>query len=109
MLQFENKDALAQDFILHDALLRGKSALDQIAHGMADVGVLSLIRLFPVEFESLFTYQSDEVVTAAEILNLIRFPEQMSEKQILTAAWLRQFIQSCDYKGEFFRVCSLVV
>lgn len=55
-LQFENKDALAQDFILHDALLRGKSALDQIAHGMADVGMLSLICLFPVEFESLFTF-----------------------------------------------------
>ena len=56
-----------------------------------------------MEFESLFTHRSDEVVTAADLINLLRFLEQMNEKQLLTAAWLRQFIQSCDSEGEFCR------
>jgi hypothetical protein len=89
------KDALAQDFILHDALLRGKSALDQIAQGMIDVGVLSLIRLFPVEFETLFTHQYEDV-TAAVLLDLMRFPESMNEKEVVTAAWLAEFIKTSD-------------
>lgn len=49
VLQFQTKDDLAQDFILHDSLLRGKSALDQVAQGLEDAGVLSLVRLFPAE------------------------------------------------------------
>ena len=34
---------MIQDFILHDALLWSKSALEQIASGMEAVGVLKLI------------------------------------------------------------------
>lgn len=66
---------------------------------MTDVGVLPLIRLFPVEFETIFTYQFDEV-TAADLLELLRFPENLKEKEVLTAAWLTQFIKTSDIEGK---------
>ena len=55
LVQLANRYAIAQDFIMHDALLRGKSSLDQLALGLDTVKVLPLIRLFPEEFEGLFT------------------------------------------------------
>ena len=87
-----------QDFVLHDSLLRGKSALDHITLGLTEVGVLSLVRLFPIEFEPLFVH-CDDVLTASSVLDLLRFPKTMKENEMATAAWLRQFIQSCDIDG----------
>ena len=87
-----------QDFILHDSLLRGKSALDHITMCLTEVGVLSLVRLFPIEFEPLFVH-CDDVLTASSVLDLLRFPKTMKENEMATAAWLRQFIQSCDIDG----------
>ena len=52
-----------------------------------------------MEFENLFTYQYD-VVTAANLLELMRFPERMNEKEVLTAAWLQQFIKASDTEGQ---------
>ena len=49
LIQLANRYAIAQDFIMHDALLRGKSSLDQLALGLDAVKVLHLIRLFPEE------------------------------------------------------------
>ena len=87
-----------QDFILHDSLLRGKSALDHITLCLTEVGVLSLVRLFPIEFEPLFVH-CDDVLTASSVLDLLRFPKTMKENEMATTAWLRQFIQSCDIDG----------
>lgn len=91
-----------QDFILHDALIRGKSALDQVVMGLELVGLLNLIRLFPQEFEPLFTYQSRENVTAAYILEMLRFPERMDEKQARTANLMKDFVNSCSPEGNWY-------
>lgn len=99
LLQFSNKDAIAQDFVLHDTLLRGKSALEQISCGLANVGVLSLIHLFPMEFEPLFTHLRDEEVTSASLLTLFRFPDNLNDCQEATADMLREFIRSCSSEG----------
>ena len=63
-----------QNFILHDSLLRGKSALDHIALGLTEIGVLSLVHLFPIEFEPLYVH-CDDVMTASSVLDLLRFPK----------------------------------
>lgn len=99
--QFANKDAIAQDFTLHDALLRGKCALDQLAKGLEDVGLLKLIRQFPLEFEPLFTDQSsEEELTGAAVFKMFRFPENLDESQHRVSGWLRQFVTTCDVDGE---------
>ena len=70
---------------------------------MADSDVLSLIRLFPC----VFTCQSDELVRAASLLELLRFSENTTDKQILTAAWLQQFVQASDCNGKVeMQTCS---
>ena len=85
LVQLANRYAIAQDFIMHDALLRGKSSLDQLALGLDTVKVLPLIRLFPEEFEGLFTYHSPTVLTPEYILELLQFPVQMNEDERRTA------------------------
>ena len=75
-IQFANKDAIAQDFTLHDALLPGKCGLEQLANGLHDVGLLKLMRQFPLEFEPLFrTYRPKK-----------RFPDDLIESQQRVAA-----------------------
>ena len=69
---------------------------------MADSGVLSLIRLFPVEFECLFVYPCDELIMPSTLLELFRFPDNMTDKEVLTAAWLRQFVQVADSDGKLY-------
>jgi len=84
---------------MHDALLRGKSALDQLASGLEAVHVLQLIKLFPEEFEGLLTYQSPTRLTPAYMLELLQFPTQMNEDQKRTADMLKEFIGSCCNEG----------
>lgn len=101
--QLANKDAIAQDFTLHDTLLRGKCALDQISNGLEETGVLKLVRFFPVQFEALFTNESlDEEMTGPSVLKLFRFPAIMDAKRQQTAKWLREFVNSCSPKGTMF-------
>ena len=101
LIQLANRYAIAQDFIMHDALLRGKSSLDQLALGLDAVKVLHLIRLFPEEFEDLFTYHSPTVLTPEYILELLEFPVQMNEEERRTADMFREFIGSCSDQGWF--------
>ena len=87
---------------MHDALLRGKSSLDQLALGLDTVKALHLIRLFPEEFEGLFTYHSPTVLTPEYILELLQFPVQMNEDERRTADMFREFIGSCSGQGWCF-------
>ena len=103
LVQLANRYAIAQDFIMHDALLRGKSSLDQLALGLDTVKVLPLIRLFPEEFEGLFTYHSPTVLT---LLELLQFPVQMNEDERRTADMFREFIGSCSDQGWCFALNS---
>ena len=101
--RFANKDAIAQDFTLHDALLRGKCALEQLAKGLDDVGLLKLMRQFPLEFEPLFTDgSSEEELTGAVVFKMFRFPDDLIESQQRVAGWLRQFVTTCNVDGEWF-------
>ena len=106
LVQLANRYAIAQDFIMHDALLRGKSSLDQLALGLDTVKVLPLIRLFPEEFEGLFTYHSPTVLTPEYILELLQFPVQMNEDERRTADMFREFIGSCSDQGWCFALIS---
>ena len=100
--QFANKDAIAQDFTLHDALLRGKCALEQLAKGLDDVGLLKLMRQFPLEFEPLFTDQlSEEELTGSVVFKMFRFPDDLNESELRVAGWLRQFVTTCNVDGEW--------
>ena len=86
---------------MHDALLRGKSSLNQLALGLDAVKVLHLVRLFPEEFDDLFTYHSPTVLTPEYILELLEFPVQMNEEERGTADMFREFIGSCSDQGWF--------
>lgn len=73
---------------------------------MKGTGVLQLVRLFPLEFEALFTDQTQEDVSSSSVLELLRFPGHMDEKEQQTADWLVQFVNSCNPEGMLMpRVC----
>ena len=58
---------------------------------------------FPLEFEALFTDQSsEEEVTGPSMLKLFRFPDIMNEKEQQTEEWLREFVNSCSPKGNYY-------
>ena len=107
LLQLTNKDAIAQDFMLHDAVLRSKSALDQFASGLDVVKVLPLMRLFPGQFEKLFTYVSQGELVPEYFLELLRIPVNMNEEERRTAEMLKEFVHSSSSEG--IDVCSCIV
>ena len=74
---------------------------EQISRGLSDVGLLKLIRLFPMEFEPLFVAVSDETVSATAVLHLLKFPDWMNNRQQVTASMLRRFIHSCSSEGKY--------
>ena len=94
-MQFTNKNAVAQDIILHDALLRGKCSLDQFSAGLEEVGILRWAKLFPVAFEGLFTYHSPEELTAGSVIQLLRFPKEVQPEHYM----LRRYVQGLLNEG----------
>ena len=51
------KDSIAQDILLNEALIKPKPLLDQLAEGLECLGILQLIRAFPVTLGPLFMAQ----------------------------------------------------
>jgi len=99
-LQFSNKDALIQDFILHDTLLKSKSALEQLAAGLQSVGILRYIRLFPQKFEDIFTHKGDTELSASSVMGIFRFPEcpNVTVKRVMEM--LEKFIRESCPEGK---------
>ena len=104
-VQFSNKDALLQDFILHDTLLRNKSALEQFAAGLQSVGILRLIRLFPQKFEDIFTHKGDAEVSASSVIDIFGFSECPNEESYAPVKrvmeMLNKFIMESSPDGKF--------
>lgn len=69
-----------------------------MSSGLANVGLLKVVRLFPTQFEPLFIDQPRRV-TSTTILQLLRFPQEMNDRQQSTAGMLRDFICSCSTEG----------
>jgi hypothetical protein len=75
-----------------------------------DVGLLKLIRSFPVEFEPLFTDHSSEgELTGSTVFKMFRFPSDLSDIQQKTADWLKQFVTSCCIDGQYISAAVLNV
>ena len=49
-----NKVGLMRTIMLHYALLRSKSAIDQLAEGLSALGIIEAMKLHPELFEPLF-------------------------------------------------------
>ena len=69
-LQVSNKIAIIQDFMQHDAILKQKGVLHQLSSGLSILGLLDVIKCFPVVFEPLCTYQNTEMLSAEKMMQM---------------------------------------
>ena len=60
------------------------------------------MRLFPEQFERLFTYVSPDELMPEYFLELLRIPVNMSEEEKRTADMLKEFIHSSSSGGIYY-------
>ena len=78
-LQVENKGAISETIIRHDALQKRKVYLDAIASGLEQFKVFSAMRFFPDLFLEMFVSPGD--VTISDVLGMLKFPDGMTPEE----------------------------
>ena len=58
MSQVDNKHIIAQEFIIHEALLKKQAVLGQLMDGPKPLGFLEVMQKISSTFESLFIHQN---------------------------------------------------
>lgn len=96
LFTLSTKDSIAQDILLNEALIKPKPLLDQIAEGLKCLGVLKLVRAFPVAFGSVFMTQGQ--LTAQVVKKLLVKPT-LIEQQEQVWQCLENFLDVCSEEG----------
>ena len=99
-LQIENKGALCETIIRHDVLQKRKVYLDAIASGLEEFKVLSAMKCFPDLFMEMFV-ASDKVVTASDVLGVLKFPAEMSPQEKNVADHIGECLENLSSDGEW--------
>ena len=86
--------------MLHDAILKRKGVLDQLASGLSILGLLDVVKCFPVEFEPLFTYQHSQMLDAEQMMQLFQFPDNPTSAQAEVISMFKQFVRSSKPEGQ---------
>ena len=60
-IQVNNKHIIAQEFILHEMLLKRQAAFKQLAEGLKSLGFLEVMKEIPTTFEKLFVHHDQEL------------------------------------------------
>ena len=97
-IQYNNKEAIAQDFILYDAITKRAAVLGQLATGLSTLGLLDLMKQFPQCFVTCFT-DSNAELTRQKFLSLLEFP---ANECVAVAQMLHQFVWTCTQDGMLF-------
>ena len=83
-IQYNYKEAVAQEFILYDAITKRVAVLGQLAAGLSTLGFLDLMKQFPQCF------------VTQKFLSLLEFP---ANECVAVAQMLRQFVRTCTQEG----------
>ena len=94
-IQYNNKEAVAQEFIPYDAITKRAAVLGQLAVGLSTLGFLDLMKQFPQGFVTCLTASNDEL-TSQKFLSLLEFP---ANECVAVAQMLRQFVRTCTQEG----------
>ena len=91
-IQYNNKEAVAQEFKLYHAITKRAAVLGQLAAGLSTLGFLDLMKQC---FVTCFTASNDEL-TSQKFLSLLEFP---ANECVAVAQMLRQFVRTCTQEG----------
>lgn len=80
-----------QGIIIHDVISRPKIVLDQLGEGLAVLGFRAKMAEYPDMFEKLFVPSSDSRLSAAQLVDVLQFPSEMSEDDRTVANYLKQY------------------
>ena len=94
--QNENKLKIIQLLIIHDVIGRRKIVLDQLAEGLNTLGFRNRMKGHPEKFQLLFVLSSESEVSASAVVDILQFPEVLSDEESQTANNLQQFLLSAD-------------
>ncbi len=70
--QIANKHQIANEFLEHETILHRQPSIDQICCGLDSLGFLSLVKLFPDKFKSIFSYQAEKL-TPLRVIAMLKF------------------------------------
>ena len=90
-----NKDIIGQHIICYDAVERVSKLLDQMCEGLANLGVLKVIRAFPDLFVHLFTYTA-----SVSCQDVIDFGQNLGHDHVIVTH-LKRFLGQLSEEGMY--------
>ena len=97
-MQFNNKVAIAQDLLLHDAITKRAAGLMQLSSGLSILGVLDKMKMFPELFEKYFVHEKKEI-SADVFLKCVQFPESPSDEVARVISIFSEFVMTLNKEG----------
>ena len=96
--QNDNKMRVIQGIIIQDVISRPKIVLDQLGEGLTVLGFRAQMAEYPEIFEKLFVPSSDTCsrLSAAQLINALQFPSEMSDDDRTVANYLKQYLNKAD-------------
>ena len=94
--QNDNKMRVIQGIIIHDVISRPKIVLNQLGEGLAVLGFRAKMAEYPEMFEKLFVPSSDSRLSAAQLIDALQFPSEMSDDDRNVANYLKQYLHKAD-------------
>ncbi len=94
-----NKDIIGQHIICYDAVERVSKLLDQMCEGLANLGVLKVIRAFPDLFVHLFTYTAS--VSCPDVIDSIDFGQNLGPSDHVIVTHLKRFLGQLSEEGMY--------
>ncbi len=97
-IQVATKHSIAQEFLVHEALLRRQPSIDQLCTGLQSLGLLDVMKRLPTSFEPLFVYHEGGL-TAEKLVRYLRFPCELSEEEKATSEMVKRFLSEATEEG----------
>ena len=85
-----------QGIIIHDVISRPKIVLDRLGEGLSVLGFRAKMAEYPGMFEKLFVPSIDSRLSAAQLVDVLQFPSEMSEDDRTVANYLKQYLHKAD-------------
>ena len=90
------RNAVAHSMIAHDALYRRSPLLDQFSEGLKEMGIMELIKVFPIEMSPLFIATGE--VSLEEVLEAIwvKNESDISAADKFTVHLFQRYVKTLD-------------
>ena len=90
------KNLVVQEILTYEGLYRLTKMMDLFSDGLKSNGVLKLVRAFPEQFVSLFTYTG---LSAEDVLDTVCSVRCTPGDEVVLS-FFKQYIRSCTEYGE---------